>query len=261
MDLITTGNRAEFFGAYPLNIKPPEDDKPFFFFTLKWRDVFSVWNTPEESRKNNSGLFLLAAVGLIMFVLTTLTFVLPVMIRRQAKIGKFAGIYFLCIGLAFMMVETVLMQKAILFLGHPTYSFPAVLCALLLGAGTGSWLTRNVEASHLPRSAVTLVLVMSIAILILPVWLAWGFQFSLAVRVVWLTIPLFGLGMFLGRLFPLGLRKLAEAQIPWAWALNGSASVLGSILAVLFAMQIGFAAVLWIAVGCYALAAASAFKF
>jgi hypothetical protein len=261
VDLINTGNRAEFFDAYPLNIKPPEDDKPFFFFTLKWRDIFSVWNTPEESRKNNSGLFLLAAVGLIMFVLTTVTFVLPVMIRRQAKIGKFAGIYFLCIGLAFMMVETVLMQKAILFLGHPTYSFPAVLCALLLGAGTGSWLTRNVDASQLGRSAVTLVLVMSIAILVLPVWLAFGFQFSLAARVVWLTIPLFGLGMLLGRLFPLGLRKLGETQIPWAWALNGSASVLGSILAVLVAMQIGFAAVLWIAVGCYALAAASAFKF
>ena len=261
VDLINSHNRRQFFTTYPLNITPVDDDKPFFFFTMKWRDVFSVWNTPEESRKNNSGLFLLGGVGVIMFVLTTVTFVLPVIIRRRNKIGKFAGIYFLSIGLAFMMVETVLMQKAILFLGHPTYSFPAVLCALLLGAGTGSWLTRNTDASQLTRSAVRLIIVMSVAILVLPIWFAWGFHFNLVLRIVWLVLPLFFLGMFLGQLFPLGLRKLNELHLPWAWALNGSASVLGSILAVIFAMQFGFTAVLWIAVGFYGLAAISALRF
>jgi len=83
---------------------------------------------------------------------------------------------------------------------------------------------------------------------------------SLPVRIVWLVAPLFGLGMLLGQLFPLGLRRLSEAEMPWAWALNGSASVLGSIIAVVIAMQVGFAAVLWVAVGFYALAAVSAFK-
>jgi spermidine synthase len=260
-ELINSRDRRQFFSRYPLNIAPPEDDKPFFFFTLKWRDVPSVWNTPEESRKNNSGLFLLVGVGGIMIVLTTLTFVLPLIVQRQSRIGKFAGLYFLCIGLAFMMVETVLIQKGILFLGQPTYAFAAVLCALLLGAGAGSWFTRHMEVLALRNYAVRLTIVIGIAIAVLPLWLAWGFRFSLALRFVWIVVPLFGLGMLIGQFFPLGLRKLGELQVPWAWALNGSASVLGSILAVILAMQVGFAAVLWIAVAFYALAAASAFRF
>ena len=261
VDLITATDRNAFFDRYPLNIRPPTDDKPFFFFTLKWRDVVSVWTTPEESRKNNAGLFLLGGACVIMLVLTTLTFLLPMVIRRQGRIGSFAGLYFLCIGLAFMMIEAVLIQKATLFLGHPTYSFPTVLCALLVGAGTGSWLTKNVNTaelkSRLRYSVILLVAGMSLLIIVLPTWLHIGFQWPLVARMIWLSAPLFVLGLMLGRLFPLGLRRLSENQVPWAWALNGSASVLGSILAVLLAMQIGFSAVLWLAVLLYVVAGIS----
>jgi hypothetical protein len=264
-ELITTTNRAEFFDRYPLNIRPPTDDKPFFFFTLKWKDVLSVWNTPEESRKNNAGLFLLAGVGAMMLLLTALTFVLPMVTRYQRGIRSSSGLYFLAIGLAFMMIETVLIQKAILFLGHPTFSFPTVLSALLIGAGVGSWTTRKVETSQLRsqmyRSVIGLVILIIIAAVGLPSWLALGFSFGLVVRIVWLAAPLFVLGLMLGRLFPLGLRRLADTEVPWAWALNGSASVLGSILAVLLAMQIGFSAVLWCSVLLYGFAGVCASRW
>ena len=262
VDLINSRDRRAFFGGYPLNISPPSDDNPFFFFTLKWKDVFSVWNTPEESRKNNAGLFLLAGACAVMLVLTTVTFVLPLIVRHRGRIAMFAGFYFLCIGLAFMMVETVLIQKATLFLGHPTFSFATVLCALLVAAGTGSWLTRNVHTSELKlrlsRSVIALVSVMSATVLLLPIWLKAGFHWPLYARMIWLAVPLFILGLMLGRLFPLGLRALSDGEVPWAWALNGSASVLGSIVAVFAAMQSGFSAVLWLAVVLYILAGVSA---
>ncbi|MCP4599426.1 MAG: hypothetical protein GY847_02635 [Proteobacteria bacterium] len=57
--------------------------------------------------------------------------------------------------------------------------------------------------------------------------------------------------------FPLSLRKLGQmgpAVVPRAWGINGSASVLGSILCIFIAMWIGFKAVLIIAAGLYLLA-------
>lgn len=261
VELVNSKDRREFYDRYTLNIRPPTDDKPFFFFTLKWNDLFSVWNTPEESRKNNAGLFLLAGVGAAMLMLTTLTFLLPMLTRYENGIRASAGLYFLSIGLAFMMIETVLIQRATLFLGHPTYSFPTVLCALLIGAGAGSGLTQRVETprlkSELSRSAIVLIAAVIVIAAGLSAWLNMGFQLPLSVRIIWISVPLFVFGLVLGRMFPLGLRKLAENEVPWAWALNGSASVLGSIVAVLVAMQFGFSAVLWLSSGLYVITLSS----
>ena len=258
-ELILATNREQFFDEYPLNIRPTTDDKPFFFLTLKWRDVLSVWNTPEESRKNNSGLFLLVVVFAVMLVATAICFILPLVLTGRCRIRAAPGAFFLNIGLAFMMVEAVLIQRSSLFLGHPSISFLTVLCALLLGAGLGSWLTSRTATeaamTDLRRSlrrAVTTILVVCVA---LPGWELAGFQWAIGYRVVWLGLPIFLSGLVLGRMFPLGLRLCDEAEIAWAWALNGSASVLGSIAAILIAMVAGFSWVLWIAAGLYACAA------
>jgi hypothetical protein len=62
--------------------------------------------------------------------------------------------------------------------------------------------------------------------------------------------------VLLGIPFAHGLRvtnTLAPSLTPWAWAINGCLSVIGSILSVIVSMNFGFAAVLWCAAGVYAL--------
>ncbi len=55
--------------------------------------------------------------------------------------------------------------------------------------------------------------------------------------------------------FPLGLRLLNELKredyIPWAWGINGMASVAGSVMAIVIAMSFGFAEALLLGAGFY----------
>ena len=53
------------------------------------------------------------------------------------------------------------------------------------------------------------------------------------------------------------LRRSSAALMPWAWGINGCASVLSAVLAILLAMSLGFNAVVVIAIALYVVAAAT----
>jgi hypothetical protein len=69
------------------------------------------------------------------------------------------------------------------------------------------------------------------------------------------------LAFFMGMPFPLGLTRMEATDarlIPWAWGINGCASVTGAVLATLLAIHVGFTAVVVTAMLLYLLAATSA---
>ena len=66
------------------------------------------------------------------------------------------------------------------------------------------------------------------------------------------------LAFLMGMPFPIGLSRLAAeapAFIPWAWGINGCASVLAALVAALLAVHVGFSMVLLLAAALYVLAA------
>jgi hypothetical protein len=72
---------------------------------------------------------------------------------------------------------------------------------------------------------------------------------------VGLTVSLLApLGLLVGMPIPAGLRLLAAGApglVPWAWGVNGAASVLGSSVAVALAMLWGFDRTLLVGAGLY----------
>jgi hypothetical protein len=150
------------------------------------------------------------------------------------------------------------MQQFILYLGHATFSFIVVLAALLLFSGVGSSL-----AHRAPLRTVLLLLIGLIGIY--PLGLRWLFRATLSFPRVARTgiaiASLLPLGLCMGVPFAAGLRRVeqrAQGSTPWIWAINGSASVISSVLAAILALSWGYRAVLAVAGLCY-LAATWAF--
>ncbi|HUT15641.1 MAG TPA: hypothetical protein VMY98_05290, partial [Anaerolineae bacterium] len=152
--------------------------------------------------------------------------------------------YFSCLGLGFLFVEMPLLQQFILFLGQPAYSFSLVLFSILLFSGLGS-----LVSPRLPLRALLLILVA--VVLVYPLCLsrlfALAMGWSLTMRLIVVVLSLAPLGFLLG--LPLAggiclLEERAPQLIPWAWAVNGCASVVSSILAVMGAVTFGFSRVL-----------------
>ncbi|MDH3661453.1 MAG: SAM-dependent methyltransferase, partial [Alphaproteobacteria bacterium] len=175
---------------------------------------------------------------------------------------------FAMIGLAFLFVEIACIQRFMLFLNHPTYAIAVVLSAFLLFAGIGSvassgfdrWV-RNRSAHHLSGLAVAVVAIISLAVMyvfVLPAITPTLVLLPGTLNIAAAQLLIAPLAFFMGMPFPLALGHLktnAPNLVPWAWGINGCASVISAVLATLLAMSFGFSTVVLLAAGLYAAAA------
>jgi hypothetical protein len=164
--------------------------------------------------------------------------------------------YFGLLGLAFFFVEIPLIQRWILFFGHPTYAFTAVVLILLLFSSLGS---ASARAVWLPRRLAfgLLVLLALLTAVVSPQLVNAALGWPALARVAVVAASLAPLAVLMGLPFPLGLAWLearAPHLVPWAWAINGCASVVAAVLAAILALSFGFTAVLLLGTGAYALA-------
>jgi spermidine synthase len=252
-ELATTRDPAGFYATYPFDVRPPTDNRPFFFFTLRPRDVLSVLSM-SEGRAQNIGVLIVATVAVAVAAMALAFVVGPLLlrgglsaVRGRLPFGAFV-LYFLALGAGFMLVEIPMMQGFTLFLGQPSASLSVVLFSLLLGGGLGSFWTRTwPERPRVLRIRLALAGLGMLALLGVILWASHGF---LPARAGWgmptkvlLTVALVTpLGVCMGTFFPTGLRVVAardERLVPWAVGLNAVASVLGSVLALMIAITAG----------------------
>jgi hypothetical protein len=159
-----------------------------------------------------------------------------------------------------MFIEISFVQKFVLFLGYPTYSLTVVLFSLLTSSGIGSFFTGRMTLAPERRLVPLLVVLAGISglyLAALPALFQTFLGSPLAVRVVIASVALVPLGLVMGMFFPTGIqivRRRHESFVPWAWGINGCASVVGTVLAVVLAMAFGFRAVTLFAIALYAVA-------
>jgi len=261
----TPAARSAFVRDYQYDVSPSTDDAPFFFNYYRYGWLFKSGGVAPFDRywpDYPVGHLILIASLVQISVFAFILILLP--LRSLALRGietpnrfRIFG-YFAALGAGFMFVEIVLMQRMVLFLGHPTYAITVVLATLLAAAGLGSLLAgRFASVSHTLLGCIAcaiVALVLANALFGEALFAAAGGA-GFGVRVVLVIALLAPLGLVLGMPFPLGIRLLnheTPALVPWAWAVNGFLSVFSSIFCVVLAMAFGFANVLWIAAVIYA---------
>ena len=255
----TPTQRAAFYRAYPFDVTPTTDDRPFFFDYYKWssllkanlgRGGYGITQLPVGLRVILVTLCVTTALGIGAILLP---------LRRRAIQGPaVAGTlgYFACLGVGFMFVEIALLQRFVFYLGGPAYSLTTVLFAILLFAGLGSL---SAGRSSRPGTAIR---ILGLVVAVYCVALAFlsgrlidaTLDLSSAARRALFVAVAAPLAFMLGHFFPLGvaaLRHREPAWVAWAWGVNGFATVLASVLAVLIALHAGFSVLLVLAAGCY----------
>src|SRR5262249_1346520 len=160
-DLIASNDPYQFARGYPYNVAPVNDNAPFFFFTLKASQILHEHMGIDW--KVNFGVLVLLLVLAISLAAVLVFLVLPLVLKGgRARKSAFPLLYFIAVGLGYILVEIVFIQRFVLFLGHPTYALTVVIFLLMLSSGAGSlcsriWLPRA-EMGWLPLLLVVMTL-------------------------------------------------------------------------------------------------------
>jgi spermidine synthase len=245
--LIASNDPYAFAKQYPYNVAPVNDNQPFFFFTLKIDQVLHQQSLQQGMDwKVNLGVAVLVMVLVISLVAVTAFLIIPLAVRGRPTHERTACLlYFVAVGLGYILVEIAFIQRFVLFLGHPTYALTVVVFLLLLSSGGGSLASRRwlaiTQRAWMPLLFIVAALLLYVFILpgVLNALVGLPFPVKLLVSGV-LLVPL---GFAMGMPFPTGLRALASVStqnsVEWAWAMNAGSSVLGSVMAIMIAIQFG----------------------
>jgi SAM-dependent methyltransferase len=273
-------SREQFFRDYAFDLRPATDDRPYFFHFFRWQALSLMLRTFRQSWIPFSewGYLILVATLAQATLLAMLLIVSPLVLMPRhstpndslnarplagGAVRRQVLFYFLALGLGYLFIEMALIQRLVFFLANPGYAVALVLAGLLFVSGWGSaWAGRQLRKG---TSATRLACLAALIVAFTGTVYAFGLHALLTpllslplparmVLALAVMLPLAAMGMP----FPIGLRQLGQSHadlLPWAWAINGCASVLAGPLATLFALGAGLRAVLLAASGCYVVAA------
>ncbi len=270
---ILSEKREDFYRSYLFYIKPATDNSPYFFHFFKWRSLPHLlktmgkqWIPFIEWSYIVLVATLLQAVGIsIILIILPRFFLKKVRNPARGRLPIFS--YFLSLGAGYMFVEISFIQKFTLFLSYPIYAVAVVIAGFLFFSGWGSYLSKRIHIRGLSNVSLAVGAIIIISLIYL---FYLGRIFSLfvsyrdAVKILLSLLFIAPLAFFMGMPFPLGLTRVsskAASLVPWAWGINGCASVISTVLATLLALSIGFNLVIVIALSLYTLAAVSLARF
>ena len=251
-DLLRSSDPAAYERHYRYNISPVGDNQPFFFYTVQPRDILAfIANASRTSAdfKINKAVPLLYALMAISMLATAIILALPPVVLG-ARLPRHKGVlrfllYFICIGAGYILIEMALIQKFVLFLGHPTDALTAVIFSMLVSSGLGSYYSRRIlgdDDRRLFRALGLVAVLVALLAAVVTSVLEAGVGLPRPLKFIITVAMIAPSGFVMGMPFPTALRRLENWHKPsvrWAWSLNAAASVLGSVGSLVCAIYLG----------------------
>ena len=255
-ELLKSADPNTFWRNYRYNVTPVDDDRPFFFYTVQPRDVLNFLKQGGLSAdyKINRALPLLFEVlGISVLAIIVVLAFPPLLLGEKLPAEKGVRgflLYFVCIGAGYILIQVALIQKFVLFLGHPTYALTVIVFSMLISSGLGSYCSRRLTGDPHDTRRLSAVLVgVAVTVSVLAYLAApvseFGVGWPLPLKALVTVCMIAPAGFLMGIPFPTGLTRLERSfpqAVRWAWALNAAASVLGSVAAICLAIYIGLRA-------------------
>lgn len=249
-------NLQSYLKQLPLDFSAPSDDRPFFFLMLKPWDTITLgtfnWDTGIPSNfVAVKTLYILFAILLVVVLLIVIWPACQMRKQKKIKVSPWTmSILFMFLGLGFMMIEIPLIQKLVLVLGHPIYALSVVLSTLLVSSGIGAAFSKKLIFSGISPDKRLASALFALSIIVITFFilvnllshqlLRSGGMARFSISIIFTALCGFIMGLpFPSIVFALKQRG-EENAIPWLWAVNGAASVLGSVLAFVSALLFGF---------------------
>jgi SAM-dependent methyltransferase len=253
-ELFSSLDKSVYFDKYPFDITPPRDNHPFFFHFFTWSQAPLILSSLGKTWQpfGGSGFLLLIFLLVLVILLSFLMILIPLWFARKhqgepmTRVRSWILTYFGLIGIGFMFLEIPLISQWGLFLDTPLQAFSLVVGVLLVSSGLGS-MTFSDHRLQKPWLYPLLLLggglFILFSILRVDLILSWPLWIRYLAPILGLSPLGFGMGYF----FPQGIswiKKSSPGLVPWAWAVNGSASVFASVLTAILFLQWGYSLVL-----------------
>ena len=265
-EVIDGVNEEGFFERNPLDLSPPTDDRPFFFFMLGLEDAFSGKHLKfQEQRFSLVGIVMLVTLLIVSGVLSLIFIIAPLLfVRRKVPLPTGGAIialfFFASIGFGYILVEISQLQRLIIFLGHPIYSITVVLFSMLFSSGLGSISSSLILKGRKPgprfilTTMVVLIVMLAFVIIWQPAIVSSFVGSSVGSRIALALCFLFPLGFVMGMPFPVAMTLAStrfKEHTPWFWAVNGATSVVASVLSACISITWGFTVTLSVGLVAY----------
>ncbi len=239
--------------------------QPYFAAYIKVKDLLKFTDRLETVQDEWGYLLLWATLGIAtIFALTLVLF--PLVFGWRTIFSRYPGkfgtmIYFLCLGLGYIIVEVGMISHFILALSNATVSASVLITGMLVFSGCGSFLSeRYLERARsvMPKIFAAIFAILALYAFTIDYALDWAGTLPYALRIVVCLLLILPPAFLMGFPMPTAMTMLGrlgkDHMFLWAWGINGCFSVIGAALVPIVATSFGLPAVVLMGAFAYLIA-------